>query len=248
MSSDIQEKRARYFLPEGYECNNQNITFNDGSGEVYWNEKRRRSRATYLFQFSVYDFLCDLIKRNDAKTLVDVGCGVAAKLEHVAKHCPDVRIVGIDQDDAISFCKDARNFGEWYVDNFDAPHQELSDIKGDIVVCSDVIEHVQDPDMLLEYLKGKLSDGGVIVLSTPDRLKRYPDGLNKSGHRSHVREWSMAELANYLEDRGFEVVEHVHQNSIKVGFSKAFVREVINQMRVGRTIKYNQVCVIKVAG
>jgi len=246
MANDLESKRARYFLPDGYGCNLENITFNDGSGNVYWDEKRCNSPATRIFQFPVYQYLTRLIAERGAKTLVDVGCGVGAKLKHVHAAHPSLEITGIDQDDAISFCKRSHDFGAWVVDNFDDPDDALKDVRADIVVCSDVIEHVQNPNILLDYLRARVKVGGIIVLSTPDRVCKYGAALNRSGHHSHVREWSKDELGAYLEDRGFKVLDHFHQYPVRVGFSKIFLRETYNQIRSGNRLKYNQVCVIEV--
>jgi 2-polyprenyl-3-methyl-5-hydroxy-6-metoxy-1,4-benzoquinol methylase len=74
----------------------------------------------------------------------------------------------------------------------------------DMIICADVIEHIKNPDSVLqyfEYLKPK-----VIVISTPDRdlLLNY-NGPPKNP--AHVREWSYKEFSEYIGSF-FKVKEH----------------------------------------
>jgi hypothetical protein len=72
-------------------------------------------------------------------------------------------------------------------------------IKADLVICSDVIEHIEDPDTLLDFLED--IDFQYLVLSTPERDTRL--GKNDYGppeNISHYREWNQYEFKDYVRN------------------------------------------------
>lgn len=232
-----------YFIKDGYVANEALLTPDHESNGVYWNEKRLHSASYY--QFGVYRLASKLIRERGVRRLVDVGCGCGAKLAWVHARNPEVEIFGIDQEHAVAHCRSEFDFGQWLVDDFEHPGEATRDVRGDLVICSDVIEHMQSPDLLLDYLKLRLADGGAILLSTPDRdLLRGVD-CNNCPNAFHIREWNFEELELYLEDRGFEILEHVRQMPVRAGFSQTFYREVIQRALSRKPLRYNQVCLIR---
>jgi SAM-dependent methyltransferase len=61
----------------------------------------------------------------------------------------------------------------------------------DALVCLQTIEHVQDPDTVLEHFR---SLAGVVYLSTPNVLTLAPKGAERSENPWHVREYRAAEF------------------------------------------------------
>ncbi len=68
----------------------------------------------------------------------------------------------------------------------------------DAVVFLQTVEHVEHPRPLLERFGSLLAPGGVIYVSTPNRLTLAPRGAQKSGNPWHVREYTPAEYADLL--------------------------------------------------
>jgi SAM-dependent methyltransferase len=64
----------------------------------------------------------------------------------------------------------------------------------DCVVFLQTIEHVQDPDAVLEHIKAVVGPGGVAFVSTPNLLTLAPEGAEKSGNPWHVKEYRAAEF------------------------------------------------------
>ena len=172
--------------------------------------------------------------------MIDVGCGSGTKLEILHRQLPDVRFVGIDRPGAIEICRNKYNFGEWYVDDVENPDPALSNIKGELVICADVIEHIIDPDKLLHYLKHMVTLGGYIIQSTPERdLVRGQDATSP-GNKYHVREWNYHELESYLENRGFVILSHFLQYPIRFTFNGLFYREIVRRVLQRKALKYDQ--------
>jgi SAM-dependent methyltransferase len=76
----------------------------------------------------------------------------------------------------------------------------------DCVVFLQTIEHVQDPDAVLERVRELIGPGGVAYVSTPNVLTLAPKGEARSGNPWHVREYR-AEEYRALCERHFGSVE-----------------------------------------
>jgi hypothetical protein len=77
------------------------------------------------------------------------------------------------------------------------------------VICSDVIEHLVNPDPCLDLIKRHLSPDGFAVISTPERKALRGFGCMYSPKPDNVREWSAVECRHYVETRGFRLVRHL---------------------------------------
>jgi SAM-dependent methyltransferase len=71
----------------------------------------------------------------------------------------------------------------------------------DCVVFLQTIEHVQDPDAVLEHIRELIGPGGVAYVSTPNVLTLAPKGAERSGNPWHVREYRAAEYRALCERR-----------------------------------------------
>src|SRR5262249_5681745 len=74
------------------------------------------------------------------------------------------------------------------------------------VVFLQTIEHVQDPDAMLERVKALIGTEGVAFVSTPNVLTLAPPGEERSGNPWHIREYRPEEFRALCE-RHFSQVE-----------------------------------------
>ncbi|WP_020409611.1 class I SAM-dependent methyltransferase [Hahella ganghwensis] len=234
-----------YFIKAGYQPNDENKTMDEVSGEVYWDNGR--VKASYLYQFPVYEYLSRIISEKKITSMIDIGCGVASKLGYLHEKHPDLKIVGIDQPNAIEYCKKNYDFGEWIVDDFEKPSLPSNIAFGpDLIICSDVIEHLIDPDVLLKYIHKIATPDTIVVLSTPDRDLLRGEKCMVSPNKYHIREWSGDEFKKYIDSRGFDVLEHLHQLPIKCSLNRLLFSEIILRMLKLQNLRYNQVVVLRV--
>jgi SAM-dependent methyltransferase len=234
---------GRYFLPPDYRENPVASRTDVDSGRLYWTLPRRASSR--YFQASVYRLAGELVDRHGYRSVLDVGCGPGIKLARLSRRRSEVAFTGIDQQEAVDYCRRTHRFGSWYADDLDSPDPAIVGGTADLVICADVIEHLGEPDVLLENLARRLEPGGRLVLSTPDREARWGAEARHSPVPDHVREWSFSELALYLQDRGFTIDEHFHDWPIRVGPNPWFLKDLAHQLRHGLTPRYNQVCVLR---
>jgi len=236
---------ARYFIKPGYRPNEVVLTQDDVSGEFYWNQTRiERSRS---YQYPVYRLAGELLERGGIARVIDVGCGVAAKLARLHALHPGIEYVGIDQPATIDFCRKRYRFGRWIADDLENPDPGQAEFTGDLVICSDVIEHLHDPDVLLGYLRRRTTAGGRVLLSTPERDLLRGRDCDHSPNGYHVREWNREELRAYLRASGFVIQEHRMQLPVRVEFSRLFYSHVIKRALAGRPVRWNQACLLGVA-
>lgn len=69
----------------------------------------------------------------------------------------------------------------------------------DAIVFLQTIEHVPDPDAVLEHFRSQLRPGGIAFVSTPNVLTLAPEGAEKSGNPWHVKEYRAEEFRALCE-------------------------------------------------
>jgi SAM-dependent methyltransferase len=103
----------------------------------------------------------------------------------------------------------------------------------DAVVFLQTIEHVQDPDAILEHFKSMVAPGGAVYVSTPNLLTLAPPGAEKSDNPWHVKEYRADEFRQLCEAH-FERVEllglfharklRVHELALRLGWDSVHKR------------------------
>mgnify|MGYP001200743376 CR=1 FL=1 len=160
------------------------------------------------------------------------------KLNLIYNTFKDISIVGVDQEKAINFCKDKHKFGEFYIDYFENP--TVKNLKADLIICADFIEHLNKPELLLNYIKQNLNEGGFILLSTLERdLLRGKSNLTPL-NKFHIRELNKEELKEFLTSEGFKIIKHKLQFPVKLRRNRLMNKEVISRFKEGKPLKYNQ--------
>lgn len=227
-----------FFLPEGYRINQPApYTLTD-----YWTPQQIYNAKYY--QWDVYQLAARLIRKHQFRSLCDVGCGVGVKLGRLQNHLPGVSIWGMDQPEPTAYCRQQYSFGRWTNINLSQP-DDVPESEVDLLVCADVIEHLESPDNLLRMLKRLVKPKGFIVLSTPDRERlRAGDRLGPPLNSTHIREWSKLELAAYVGSHGFKIQRHTHVAPVPFAFNRLWWDEVVWRWRHGKSARYNQVIVM----
>lgn len=162
------------------------------------------------YQNEVYEYSKKLLDENNFSKVIDFGCGSGYKL---IKYFNDKETVGIETEPCLSFLKKEYPNKTWV--NSGEPERSFSDFKDscDILICSDVIEHMINPDELMKNIKK--FNFKYLVISTPDRsvLRKIPGFLNcwegPPVNTGHVREWAFDEFDKFLHNY-FESVTGFH--------------------------------------
>jgi SAM-dependent methyltransferase len=113
------------------------------------------------------DFAVEALDRLRPATVLDVGCGTGTLLTApLAERFPGTRFHGVDPDPAtIAFAQDHHRLENL---TFGAPDVLDPDARFDVIIASEVLEHVEDPLAFLALLRRRLNPGGRVLITVPN--------------------------------------------------------------------------------
>ena len=126
-------------------------------------------------------FNFNLLNLKKIKKVIDVGCGNGRHLKSLGFKLTDSEIIGIDQS-APEITKLNKEFDESVCKNGNAykfitgaiREMDVPDNSQDLVVCSEVLEHVPNFEAVLEECYRILKPGSVMLISVPSY---FPESL-----------------------------------------------------------------------
>lgn len=176
-----------YYIKENYTARLDNKEFDD-------------TKLTDEWQKEVYEYAKKIAEENNFKTILDIGTGSGYKL---IKYFDNYTTLGIDIPKTVLFLKEKYPTKAW--------SDQFVPVSGyDLVISSDVIEHLPNPDLLLDLIIQ--CNPKLIILSTPERNLLYnTDHNGPPFNKAHVREWTMQEFYDYISSR-LDVQDHYISN------------------------------------
>lgn len=148
--------------------------------------------------------------------VLEIGCGGCATLSYAkksgyAKHVYGVDIVEINMDPEISAALDKIVIGD--IQKIENP---FYDIKFDVILCPDVLEHLIDPYTTLQKLSGWLKEDGVMIASVPNinywKIVRdliFRDSFKYTNYgildRTHLRFFAGVDVRKLFEENGYSI-------------------------------------------
>jgi SAM-dependent methyltransferase len=193
-----------YQMPAGYKTN----------PVLYFNDL---TKMDLVWQPDVYNYAAHFAALTGS-WIIDVGSGTGLKSARIYQESrTGQRFVELDFGPNLAVAKRAFEstdrynatagggvvFEEWDISSDQFPEVGLETLRGATIVSSDVIEHLSNPDQLvdglLSLLHGCRADN--LIISTINR--RDNGGPRNNAH--HIREWTTAELERYLTSRGASV-------------------------------------------
>jgi 2-polyprenyl-3-methyl-5-hydroxy-6-metoxy-1,4-benzoquinol methylase len=164
--------------------------------------------------------------RGETLSLLDVGCGWGPLLRYLdtKPHFDRLRISATDMRDAALYRKEL--YEEYVVGDLTGGYPEIASERYDIVVCEQVLEHLDRIDTALDTLVRVLRPGGTLVVGVPiflpplhlarkylvpplARLVGHPDSASHQqafSMRSFLRELRKRPELTLVKVRGFRIV------------------------------------------
>lgn len=139
--------------------------------------------------------------RADARVL-DVGCGNGTLLQRLASKHPTIRCVGIEPSAEAIAHADPSIRGAIRHGGFESRLPELYDNPPDVLVSSEVLEHLERPEDALAMMAHALKPGGLAVFTVPARQRYWSSQDEFAGH---VQRFEPDDFGRMLETAGFDV-------------------------------------------
>ena len=152
----------------------------------------------------------DLLELENATSLLDIGCGEGLQLEWVHKKFPYLNLTGIDiSERRIERAKDRVPSANVIARSATGEGFGFGRGSFDRAICSEVLEHLPQPEKVLINAYEVLKPGGLLVVSVPYAQKLVwviCMHCGKLTTDAHINSFDEVKITSMLEDTGFTVI------------------------------------------
>lgn len=173
--------------------------------EEFW-DRFTASASVHPANLYRYNLISNLIQDwNGGKDhIVDLGCGNGNLLEHLHRRAIGRQLTGIDGSQAIT----DRNQKTLPFARFAQADLQLAETfpclgRVDVVVCSEVVEHMPNYVPVFRIASNLLRSGGLFILTTQGGKRRRHD-IELLGH---LRHYEISSLAAEVAAAGFQITK-----------------------------------------
>ncbi len=207
----------------------QNFSKYERSGAYHWRQTSNSLKHYNAWLAGRYTKVLELTANLKPQNILDIGCGDGYLTARIARQFPASKVIGIDSSEiAIKMALEKTaginnlTFITESYENF------LFKNSFDLIICADVIEHLENYKGLIRNCFDLLEYNGYLILTTPIRIYKSPKDP------FHVQEFSPEEIRNLLHQEGFVVIEHhlSHPSTIKKRYDQIFSPLGIGRIRL----------------
>lgn len=215
-----------------------------------YHSKRSEQKRTIGDDNFTYRELLSLLQKHslDTKKILDIGCGVGTIDFYLVKKGADVLGIDISQNAILIARKNAQNFSLNKKARFEAVNFPESVPKGkfDIIVCSEVLEHLKQDKTAITKIKNLLQNGGMVIASSPSlNAPLYKMGLLKGfdWEVGHLRRYTLESFVKLFESSGFKVLETkktegVLRNFLFTNSFGGFLLRILNKWPFSKVVTF----------
>jgi SAM-dependent methyltransferase len=193
---------------------NQEIVFDKyltRGSDYHWRQINKRLFFAFnSFVFARYHFFVNELKRSlfqKKMNIIDFGCGDGVQLYLIKKALHmEMELFGVDTcEESLRVAKEKT--GGTFVKSTvsEVPYEES---RFDVAISCDVIEHVLNPEKMIDEMRRVVVHGGIIIIGTPIKYTENPlDAM-------HVKEFFPMEFAQLFAPEKFEIIKHVQTHPL----------------------------------
>jgi 2-polyprenyl-3-methyl-5-hydroxy-6-metoxy-1,4-benzoquinol methylase len=211
---------------------------------AFWDFESR-----FPHRYFTYHNADGMIKRfnkyfSESVAILDYGCGTGLLLARLAE--AGYRVAGSDtSEQSLKATRDRLREHDNFLGAFTPDALLAEGTQFDTILAVELVEHLHDDwlDHALSILRRLLKPNGRVVVTTPNQ-ERLEDSLlmcpccKSVFHRwQHVRAWSQASLTDYLEQRGFRVLDAFTTDFSKVETAQERWDKLSRWKKFKKTIK-----------
>jgi len=171
-------------------------------------------RPTHNLSYQLHDLL-SLLHKSQHHNILDLGCGNGYLVNYLVEQ--GYNAYGTDASaEGISIARQ-KNPDRFFVQDLssDSLPEQLQNIAFDIIITTEVIEHLYNPEAFILFCKKQLKKGGELVVSTPYHgylknlvlsiFNKWDSHMDPLWLGGHIKLWSKKTLSLALSNAGFTV-------------------------------------------
>lgn len=180
------------------------MKYNTGNYQKYMTKNPLKRRMVDCLNYKIINYierLCTEVDKEKVKIL-DAGCGEGFISDLVYKNVENVQIIGLEyMEEALKIAREMnKNINYVQGDIYDIPFEENA---FDIVLCTEVLEHLQNPNLALQELMRVAKYA--VVLSVPNEpwfcmgnllalknVRRFGNPID------HINHWTYRGFVNFF--------------------------------------------------
>ncbi|MGZ3811177.1 MAG: class I SAM-dependent methyltransferase [Mucilaginibacter sp.] len=160
--------------------------------------------------------LLSMLGKNTDHCILDLGCGNGYLANYLIKQ--GYNVYGTDaSENGIAIAK-KENPDRFFVQDLSTGKlpDQLKGLHFDVILSTEVIEHLYDPEGFIDFCKQALSKDGTIIISTPYHgyfknmmlsvFDMWDTHMSPTWHGGHIKLWSRRTLSDLLKNKGFSIV------------------------------------------
>lgn len=159
------------------------------SADYHWQQVSRNIFRFNAFVSGRYQQVIKLIPKKKDQRILDIGCGDGVLLSQIKSG----RLYGVDLDESSLIYATAKIKAKLLKSG--AEKLPFRNNFFEVVMATEIIEHLTNPQLMLAEIQRVLKPGGKIIITTPIKLT---SGLTDP---LHVREFSPAELSALISTK-----------------------------------------------
>lgn len=174
------------------------------------------AEANHIFNY-VQATLLSLLDKNKNTCILDLGCGNGYLVNYLLSQ--GFNVYGTDASQKGIAIARQTNPDRFYLQDLSTGQlpAELQHLDFDTIISTEVIEHLYNPQVFIDFCKQTLPPKGELIISTPyhgylknlaiSLFNKWDSHADPTWLGGHIKFWSKKTLSNLLTNTGFAVTD-----------------------------------------